>query len=637
MKTVILEPKKVLLIGIDQAIPYLLKKFVDEGILPSINRLLEGGVYTEAYSCPPCDTPTNWATIATGATTAVHGATSFYLHIPGEPLDFGLKYRSRTQLSQHCTAEYIWDVAERHGARPFVINYPAGWPSNFKEGAMSLLTWPIPDSLPRVISYPRTLSYSASSTDPTLQISRADEPGAKIESHTPLLQITMQIKTRFSENLQALKVYLVDTLDQGYNSLTLSIGKENKWSVLKEEEWSNWIPLDIATKHGILPCLFKLKALELAGDGSTLKIQTTSIYNTKGWTNPEDLGEKIVKNAIIYELAKQQKVEYIIKGKMKPYLLNARREAVTLARAINYARVNLGWRMCFFHIHLLDSVNHRSLAILYEDSPFHTEKAAKKAMEYVRTAYKIVDELVETLIKTCVDEETIVVFISDHGALPSWKIANIPLALMRAGLLSYKWNSNNQKFIVNWDKTLAFPYLEPPYIWVNLKGREPHGIVNSTEYESVRERVVQALYQMNDPETGARIIKLALKREEAAFLGQNGKRVGDVVYFLNPPYQLFDGNLEQLNAAEQPPELLVKAEAFNAQVNFAAHAYYLPTAKLGNYTISVPLIMTGPSIKKNIELKRPINLIDVAPTLAHLLQIPTPRNSQGRVIHELLE
>ncbi|MFX1493667.1 MAG: hypothetical protein ACFFBZ_05245 [Promethearchaeota archaeon] len=45
-------PKKLLLIGIDQAIPYLLKKFYNGSLIPNIGALIDGGVMTEAYSCP---------------------------------------------------------------------------------------------------------------------------------------------------------------------------------------------------------------------------------------------------------------------------------------------------------------------------------------------------------------------------------------------------------------------------------------------------------------------------------------------------------------------------------------------------------------------------------------------------------
>ncbi|MFX0134725.1 MAG: hypothetical protein ACFFDN_13880, partial [Candidatus Hodarchaeota archaeon] len=203
--------------------------------------------------------------------------------------------------------------------------------------------------------------------------------------------------------------------------------------------------------------------------------------------------------------------------------------------------------------------------------------------------------------------------------------------------LNYKWNENSQKYIVDWKNTVAFPYLEPSYVWVNLKGREPHGIVSPSQYESIREKIIRTLDQMRDPETGKKIVKLALRKEDADHLGQNGEKVGDVVFYLNPPYMLFDARMEQLNAAEQPLDILIKPEAYNAVVNYAAHAYYLPNAKLGNYSISVPLIINGPGIKKGSELKNTANLIDIAPTIAHLLKIPNPKTAQGQVLHDIFE
>jgi predicted AlkP superfamily phosphohydrolase/phosphomutase len=631
--------KKVLIIGVDQSIPYLIKKFVSEGILPNISHLIEGGVFGEAYSCPPCDTPTNWTTIATGTTTAIHGATSFYLHVPGEPLDQGLKIRSRTSLSQYCGAEYLWDVADKNGLISFIINYPAGWPGSLKNGVISLLTWPLPESLPRTISYPKKMNFNLNSPKPSNQIIKAINPPRKLNSKSPLLQISIEIENDVIKQPLNLKAYIVDLGRNGYDSLSLHINS-GEWQNINVGDWSEWIALDVITIHGKLPCLLKIQLLELASDGSQIALQLTSIYNTKGWTNPEKYGEEIIKNAMIHDIdeyIRTQKGDFMIDGKLKSYLSYAGRESFTIARAIEQARKKLGWHVCFFHIHILDSVNHRTLALMYEGSPLYTENGAKKAWEHVETAYKIIDDMVGSLMKTCIDEQTTVVYLSDHGALPSWRVANIALAFVRSNLLTYKWSQKNQKFFVDWKKTLAFPYLEPTYAWVNLKGREPHGIVNPSEYESVRDKIIDTLYQMKDPETGDKIVKLALRKEEAADLGQNGERVGDVVYFLNPPYMLFDGRFEQLDASEQAPDLLVKPEAYSSELNYAAHAYYLPDATLGNYSISVPVIFNGPGVKKGLELKNLINLIDIAPTLAKILGIPRPKTAEGRVLHEIFE
>lgn len=70
--------------------------------MPATAELIEEGVFGEALSSPPCDTPTNWTTIVTGAWTGTHGMTSFYAHIPGKPLNEGVS----TLDSRVCKAEF---------------------------------------------------------------------------------------------------------------------------------------------------------------------------------------------------------------------------------------------------------------------------------------------------------------------------------------------------------------------------------------------------------------------------------------------------------------------------------------------------------------------------------------------------
>jgi predicted AlkP superfamily phosphohydrolase/phosphomutase len=629
--------KKVLVIGVDQAIPYLLQKFMDEGILPNISRLVENGVIGEAYSCPPCDTPTNWTTIATGATTAVHGATSFYMHIPGEPLDLGLNHRSRSSLSRYCGAEYFWDAADKQGLKSFVLNYPGGWPGDMKNGGISLLTWPLPDSLPRELTMMTTKRYSNDASNPSLKISTAEDTEKEVKSISPHLKISIEIKHKNIKEFPPLKAYLIDTNGSGYNALAIQSMKEKDYQIIMTDQWSDWISSNVSTEHGVLPCLFKVRIKRIASDGSMMQLQFTSIYNTKGWTNPEDLGEKIVRNAIIHELKRDQKVDYMISGKVKSFLESARKEALTIAQIVSFMRQHMNWDVCFFHIHLLDSVNHSTLGHLYHKSPLYTEKREKKGWKNVQAAYKIVDELVKVLMESCVDKETVVVLLADHGAMPTWKVVNFLPALIDANLMTYKMDDSQKNYLVDWSKTKAFPYLEPPYIWVNLKGRDPSGIVSSSEYETVRDEIIEALYSLKDPETGDKLIKLAIKKEDAEYLGQNGERIGDVIYFLNPSYALFDYRLEKLNPAVQPIDVLEKPISYPIQINCTAHAYYLPDAKLGDYSVSVPLVLNGPGIQNGMKLNNPVELIDVVPTLSHLLNIPKPRTSQGRILEELLK
>ena len=76
------------------------------------------------------------------------------------------------------------------------------------------------------------------------------------------------------------------------------------------------------------------------------------------------------------------------------------------------------------------------------------------------------------------------------------------------------------------------------HIFVNLKGRQPGGIVDEKDYEAVRRDLIATLYDYTDQQTGRRPFALALTREDAEMVNLWGDLVGDVVYALQPE---FDG------------------------------------------------------------------------------------------------
>ena len=66
------------------------------------------------------------------------------------------------------------------------------------------------------------------------------------------------------------------------------------------------------------------------------------------------------------------------------------------------------------------------------------------------------------------------------------------------------------------------------------------------------------------------------------------------------------------------------------------HGQQLPSVDLGEFgSIRSVLIAWGPTIKKGHVMKKAVKMVDIAPTISHILGIPAPRHSEGRVIHEL--
>jgi len=150
--------------------------------------------------------------------------------------------------------------------------------------------------------------------------------------------------------------------------------------------------------------------------------------------------------------------------------------------------------------------------------------------------------------------------------------------------------------------------------------------------------VIDVLQGMRDPETGRRIVTAVMTREESWNIGMGDERTGDVVFFLKPPYTIWWGPIDDLLTYMATSEHLESEWLVRNQGNVTGiHGYYLPNEAVEPFMNSAILLMKGPGVQKGLELKRPVELVDVAPTISHLLGIPPPKNSEGRIIHEALQ
>ena len=51
--------------------------------------------------------------------------------------------------------------------------------------------------------------------------------------------------------------------------------------------------------------------------------------------------------------------------------------------------------------------------------------------------------------------------------------------------------------------------------------------------------------------------------------------------------------------------------------------------------MTIPWMIAGPHIRANHQIQAPVTLLDTAPTLAHLLEIPAPPQWEGHCVHEI--
>ena len=119
-----------MLVGWDGAPPQRVERMVEKGLLKNFAGLMDRGTFIYALNPYPTITASNWTTLATGAWPGRHGVTGYSVHHPGEPLD---RIYSGFNTAE-CSAEHIWDAAEKIGKKCILVHYETSWPPTLKKG-----------------------------------------------------------------------------------------------------------------------------------------------------------------------------------------------------------------------------------------------------------------------------------------------------------------------------------------------------------------------------------------------------------------------------------------------------------------------------------------------------------------------
>lgn len=232
-----------------------------------------------------------------------------------------------------------------------------------------------------------------------------------------------------------------------------------------------------------------------------------------------------------------------------------------------------------------------------------------------------------------------VVTMSDHGFGPKDKTVNVNLALRQWGLLAlggagavsksaglrkaarrakkvlpksvWKRAKGVAQSTIDWSKTRAFSAPIPQQgIYVNLKGREPNGIVEDADYDSVRDEVIERLKELIDPDDGRPVVDRVYKREEVV-QGPEARWAPDL-------FPVCRGYSYELSDGLYSPGVLDDYRK-------------LPR---GFHAMDGIFGLAGPDIPSQSGLEA--HLYDIMPTALYLAGVKVPTGLDGRVLTEFL-
>ena len=176
-----------------------------------------------------------------------------------------------------------------------------------------------------------------------------------------------------------------------------------------------------------------------------------------------------------------------------------------------------------------DRAHHMFWRFFDPEHPRH--EADSQFSEVIPDFYSHLDARINSLLSVMNDETTVII-VSDHGAMPCHGGVCVNEWLMQHGYLRLKSEAPGvcrlQPSMIDWSRTSVWS--EGGYygrIFINVKGREPQGIVEPEEYEEFRQHLAEQLKEICAPD---------------------GSSIHNTVFRPNDLYQ------DQLNV---PPDLIV--------------------------------------------------------------------------------
>ena len=616
-----------MILGLDGAVPYTMFDGARAGRLPNLARLMARGAHGLALPFPAAVTPGNWASIATGARPITHGISDFSLHIPGQPFTDHVNAFDPAV----CEAEFIWDALSRQGLRCATISYPGALPRR-SPGHIAIGNRGQPGENCDCWTAARAGAYACGvslegpygwreQTD--LQITAPGAWAGLPAGHQPRAQAALRFAAAgsgWSGALDALAL-LVSAPDGDRLVIAPRADYAARLADLHAGEWSGIITATFSREGRPVEVQFRLRPRLLDAANGRFALYASAIYPAGEFSDPPEVGASLTRKLGPYRDTLD--ISRLLTGWLDAdgLLDSFREQGVWQARAA-LELAGDGVAAVFAKWHAFDKFYHFFFHAIDPISPLH-DPARFDEFERIHLGIQaIADEMIGIALDG-MDDETLLVVVSDHGLTPSVRQASVNNFLRRQGYLAADFEDG--KAIIDWSRTRAVmhPFTQ---VWVNLKGRDPQGIVEPRDYDALRDEIVEALRSWRD-EDGRHVMAEVFKIEEGGFYGLGHPRDGDIRYFTAPGISVYR------NVAITPDGALLQT---TRGPYTGDHGSSRPSTRFGRGSETAMFAIAGPGITQGIARRAPVLLCDIAPTLAHLMRVEPPAHCEGAVLRDLL-
>jgi len=650
--------EKVIFFASDGMRPDHVDKYVAEGVMPTYADLLARGVKGDnglLQGFPP-NTGVGWYTLATGTWPGEHGSTNNTFHRTGAAFT-GRTGFADTGILQ---ADTILQAAERAGKKVVAVEWVAA------RSLVPALQGPVVDFRTFFGRRGIVLNFDlpgqpAGAIAFGVEYQRVTLADATGWSNVPA-SFSPAKETQFTHNDTRIPaggmwdVYIYDSSNDAIvnydRALVVSnaAGKDGSAAVanLAQGQWADAKVTLVSGPFAGRTGGFLMKAIDLTADLSRFRLYFTSVqranatYNALGSAGSADFEETLNRDFPTSTAADFAPLEagivdedtYVEQGLMWKDAHFAYLDYIFNTLGVEPDLLMLGNPVT-------DEFQHQFLALVTptdidgDPNPYFDDATNDDIPDgridiregYIRAAYEEGDATL-ALGRALMGQNATVFASSDHGFAPQWYAVNTRRVLFEttviSGTSSVSVHASGATATSNCgaaSSDFAKACWAGGTVQVYVNPTLPGGVT----YAAVRTAVVNAFNSLTDPANpGAQVVDRVFLKEELRNVDGSDSlhpnRSGDVVVAFRPPYQT--------DAATAGVKI-----AFSQF--FGQHGYRPDLVSLeNNVNLHGTFVAAGPGIRHQDPVPG-IRAIDLAPTIAFLMDIPGPQNARGRILYNL--
>lgn len=606
-------------------------RWANEGRLPHLKSLMDRGTW--GYSIPtfPSHTPTNFATLLTGAPPSVHGVADGPMRTEGNPLN-------RPSVGGFSsTARKVpaaWSVLENSGRDVVLMSMPGSTPPELTHGVTVRGRWGgwgadfpaliFENEDPRRkeelgrLSRLFMLSTELTRFVPTTAPVQQTEMGPDL---VPAYSFSLDV---YGDNIVATAVDSADS-DGIADAFVFYRDSVALTPAISVSQWSAWVPGEVRWKELGIATSLRFHVIRMAGEQQfrvRVLVDTLNPTVTEPPTEADALRADAGPMVDFVDNFPAQLIHY--PEDHATFVDEARQSLEWHQRAVRsvYQRRNPGavfhniytpnqmltsrWWMGF-----IDPVSARYNEV--------DDATRARLWEEVQDMYKGLDDILGEAIAGA-GEDALIVLSSDHGAAPMDQTVRLNDFFASKGWLQRKTDPSTGGQVVDWDNSKVV-FLQMYNVYINPNGLGgPWTRAQGPAYDALRDEVTAALLSLRDENDHAPVASV-LRWEEADQRFLPADRVGDLIVANHPGYGWSEETTAQQRVFEVP----------------AATGYKQAIEPGSTKAVWTPFVLAGPGIRRGHELSAPIQHIDQLPTLLTALGVPVPAHVTGTVVTEALQ